>query len=159
MPSQYTDFTRSYDIKLVDGSSVVSVVVGGHNYGALPYSSLGGSQGQSLGIKLTGGYYRYANNQELTIQGPRQVTGTSTQQFDDHCGNTDSQSVFNVFKPPTGAHVTSFSTNVLSDRGDSVNFTLARGATSVVETGTISGGGLFGGGGSYVGTITLQYAY
>ena len=159
-PSQYAVTNYAYDIKRTDGSSSASVVIRGHSYGSIAFSSLGGSAGTSIGVRGTGGFYRFNNNQELTISGPRQVTGTSTQSFADYCGNTSSNyPLLHFFRPPAGAHITSYTTNVTSARGDNVHFSLARDGSVLTESGTISGGGLFSYGGSYVGTVSLKYAY
>ncbi len=85
-PSQYTDLKTGYDIKIDDGSTTASIMIGGHYYPSMPYANLGGSTAKSLGIKLTSGFYRFPNTATVTISTPVLHTGPITFATEGHHG-------------------------------------------------------------------------
>jgi hypothetical protein len=156
---QNVTLQTSYDFKVDDGSQYAQVSVGGINYGTRALTDLFGSFGRSHGIGLVDGFYSFPNDYTATIHGPLTVTGSQTFPFADYCGSTDSKWVDHLFYAPHGAHINSYTVSLSSNRGDNMHFVQDPQGRYLHEYGSISGGGLFQYGGSYVGSATIHYAY
>jgi hypothetical protein len=156
---QLATLQTGYDFTVGDGSRYAQVSIGGTNYGLRTVADLAGSFGRAHGVSLVDGFYSFPNDYTAVVHGPRAVTGSLTIPFNDHCGSTDSKWIDHVYSPPHGARVVSYRVNLSSNRGDNMHFVLQPGGGWVHQYGSISGGGLFQYGGSYVGTITIQYEY
>jgi hypothetical protein len=150
--SRYSTSSSAYEFRRTDGSTNLNVTVGGHNYGLRSAGSL-----SSLGIKSTSGFYRTSSDLTISIKGPKSITGTQTFSFADYTSPTGEKSIQHVFYTPHGTNVTGYSVSLASNRGDNISFYKI--GNTLVEAGSISGGGLFQYGGSYVGTVKVSYAY
>ena len=150
--ARYATLATGYDLRETDGSATLGVTLGKKYYGSYSASSL-----HYVGVSTFTGFYSVPNDETITIQGPNKISGSESFSFADYCGNTDTQSVDHTFAAPHGATVTSFTTNITSSRGNAVYF--YKNGNSLVENGFISGGGLFSYGGSYVGTVQVNYSY
>jgi hypothetical protein len=149
---RYIYLNDGYRFTRQDGHSDLNVTIGNHNYGSRSTSSL-----RSLGVTTMTGFYAMPNDETITINGPNKITGSMTFSFQDYSGNLETKHIQHVFSTPHGTTITSFNIHPTSSRGDHVSF--YKFGNELVESGSISGGGPFSSGGSYVGTVQVTYAY
>jgi hypothetical protein len=150
--NRYAHPRSAYRLQRSDVSSNINVTINNYNYGLQTAVSL-----KSFGVTTQGGFYTVPNDETVTIHGPNKITGTQTFSFADYCGNLDEKSILHTFYTPHGTTITGYRTNITSNRGDNISFYKV--GNSLAESGSISGGGLFSYGGSYVGTVQVTYAY
>lgn len=149
-----------YDIRNIDGADFTYLNVGGRVSQAPRSAPFNPSR---FGLQHLSGFYEFPNDYTATIHGRRDltITGSMSFPFSDIVGNTTyNYPVGHVFKAPHGAYITSFNPQVSSNFGrDNISFSLSSDRHTVFENGTISGSGLYSGGASYTGTLTINYAY
>jgi hypothetical protein len=150
--ARYVTLTKGYDLRRIDGASKLSVTLGNFSYGSVSPGSL-----QLFGITAINGFYTVPNDETITVRGPNKISGSETFAFEDHCENTETKSIHRTFSAPHGSTITNFTVHPSSTRGDAVCF--YKSGNTLVENGFITGGGLFGGGGSYAGTVDVTYSY